>query len=71
MLDNGQKQSPEIHAVLDIGTGSGCIPISLKKRRPDLDVHALDVSADALEVAKGKFPKTQRRRAFLRSKYFG
>ncbi len=46
------KQLPEIHAVLDIGTGSGCIPISLKKRRPDLDVHALDVSADALEVAK-------------------
>ena len=46
------KQYPEIHSILDIGTGSGCIPISIKKRRPDLDVHALDVSAAALEVAQ-------------------
>ncbi len=45
------KQHPEIRTILDIGTGSGCIPVSLKKRRPDLDVHALDVSPAALEVA--------------------
>ena len=38
--------------VLDVGTGSGCIPIALKKHRPDLDVHALDVSLDALEIAR-------------------
>ncbi|MBK8565443.1 MAG: peptide chain release factor N(5)-glutamine methyltransferase [Saprospiraceae bacterium] len=46
------KQYPEIHSVLDIGTGSGCIPVSIKKRRPDLDVHALDISTNALEVAR-------------------
>lgn len=46
------KQHPKIHSILDIGTGSGCIPISLKKRRPDLDVHALDISLAALEVAQ-------------------
>jgi release factor glutamine methyltransferase len=46
------KENPEIQRILDIGTGSGCIPVSIKKRRPDLEVHALDVSADALEVAK-------------------
>lgn len=46
------KQHPEIRSVLDIGTGSGCIPVTVKKRRPDLDVHALDVSTAALEVAK-------------------
>lgn len=45
------KQHPEIRSVLDIGTGSGCIPVSIKKRRPDLDVHALDISAAALAVA--------------------
>ncbi|MBK9013185.1 MAG: peptide chain release factor N(5)-glutamine methyltransferase [Saprospiraceae bacterium] len=45
------RQHPEIRSILDIGTGSGCIPISIKKRRPDLDVHALDVSTAALEVA--------------------
>ena len=38
--------------VLDIGTGSGCIPISIKKNIPSVNVHALDVSAAAISVAK-------------------
>ncbi len=38
--------------VLDIGTGSGCIPIALKKQQPDLTVVALDVSAAALQLAR-------------------
>src|SRR5204862_7219979 len=37
---------------LDIGTGSGCIPISLKLARPDWEVAAIDVSAEALSVAE-------------------
>ncbi len=37
---------------LDIGTGSGCIPIALKKEAPGLEVHALDVSEEALRVAR-------------------
>jgi len=39
-------------AVIDIGTGSGCISISVKKNIPDARVVALDVSEKALEVAK-------------------
>lgn len=38
--------------LLDIGTGSACIPISIKKKRPDWEVHALDVSPGALIVAE-------------------
>jgi release factor glutamine methyltransferase len=38
-------------SVLDIGTGSGCIAISLKKNRIIWDVSAIDVSKTALEVA--------------------
>lgn len=38
--------------LLDIGTGSGCIPISIKKKIPYSDVYALDISADALNLAK-------------------
>ena len=39
-------------SVLDIGTGSGCIPISLKKEIPNTIVSAIDVSEKALEMAK-------------------
>jgi release factor glutamine methyltransferase len=42
--------------VLDIGTGSGCIAIALKKKLPRLDVTGCDVSEQALEVAnKNKY----------------
>jgi release factor glutamine methyltransferase len=44
-----QSQKLEI---LDIGTGTGCIPISLKANLPQANVSAIDVSEQALEVAK-------------------
>ena len=38
--------------VLDIGTGTGCIPITLKKNKPILNLHAIDISEDALNIAR-------------------
>ena len=38
--------------VLDIGTGSGCIPITIKKEFPLAEVFAIDVSVDALTIAQ-------------------
>jgi release factor glutamine methyltransferase len=38
--------------VVDVGTGSGAIALALKSERPDLEVLATDVSADALAVAR-------------------
>lgn len=38
--------------VIDLGTGTGCIGITLKKKIPNLDVTLLDISPKALEVAE-------------------
>lgn len=52
LVDLAIKQIPESGKVLDIGTGSGCIPIALKKNRLDLTVFATDISEEALNLAK-------------------
>ena len=48
IIKDNQLESPRI---LDIGTGSGCIAISLKKSISNAKVYALDLSEKALEVA--------------------
>ena len=44
------RNSDSLH-IIDIGTGSGCIPIAIKKNLPQADVCALDVSSSAIETA--------------------
>lgn len=46
---NGLK---EPITVVDVGTGSGIIAITLKKERPDLTVYATDISEGALKIAR-------------------
>ena len=46
------KEDLDGKEILDIGTGSGCIAISLAKNLPNAKVIALDISENAIEVAK-------------------
>ena len=48
---NALKNKPQ-QKILDIGTGSGCIPVSIKKNIPQAEVIAVDLSNGALETAK-------------------
>ena len=47
-----QKSKIKNQKMIDIGTGSGCIPITLKKKMPELSVISVDVSKEALQVAQ-------------------
>ncbi|WBX72433.1 peptide chain release factor N(5)-glutamine methyltransferase [Tenacibaculum retecalamus] len=47
-----QNIQDEKISILDIGTGTGCIPISLKQQLPNATISAIDVSSDALITAK-------------------
>jgi release factor glutamine methyltransferase len=51
LVDIILKENMHPRAALDIGTGSGCIAVTLKKKRRECSVTAVDVSRDALRVA--------------------
>lgn len=51
LADAEASASREI-SLIDIGTGSGCIPIAVRKKILEVAVSAIDISDDALQVAK-------------------
>ncbi len=51
-INNIKKITQESISVLDIGTGSGCIAVTLAKKLPKCRIVAIDVSAGALDIAR-------------------
>ena len=58
---------PDKPRILDVGTGSGCVAITLKLELPDAAVVASDISESALKVAKRNAKKLQADVGFLQS----
>ncbi len=50
-IDVINHQQWQKRCIVDVGTGSGCIGLTLAKQFPDLEVWAVDISAEALAVA--------------------
>ncbi len=55
--------------IVEVGTGSGCIAIALAKKLPEAEITAVDVSPEALEVARGngKLHQVEKNVRFLES----
>lgn len=47
-----KSQKLKAKSLLDIGTGSGCIPIAIKRNLPLIEVTAIEISNDAIKIAK-------------------
>lgn len=57
LILNNHKAEPL--RVLDLGTGSGCIPIACKMERPDWLLTGIDISSDALKTAQENATKNE------------
>jgi len=52
----GELRSP---VIADVGTGSGCIALALAKEVPLAEIHAVDISTSALEIARANSARHQ------------
>ena len=69
-ITNGLSETEQACSILDLGTGTGAIALALKSERPNCDVHAVDFSLAALNVAKQNALNHQLAVNFTQSSWF-
>ncbi len=67
ILKSNTKNLIQKKSILDIGTGSGCIPITLKKHIPEAIVYGIDISEKALIVANNNAQKLKQPVTFAKT----
>ena len=67
LVEAALERAPRGGRVIDVGTGSGCIAITIERERPDLHVFAVDRSIGALAVAAKNRARLESRAAFAGS----
>jgi release factor glutamine methyltransferase len=58
-LNQGLGKSGGFRRIVDVGTGSGAIALALAKELPQAEIHATDISAAALEIARANAARHQ------------
>jgi release factor glutamine methyltransferase len=71
VVEAAVERAPRGGRVIDIGTGSGCIAISIERERPDLRVTGADLSVAALAVAAMNRKRLQSRISLVASDVLG
>jgi len=64
MIIQDHKASENLN-IIDIGTGTGCIPISISQELPNNNYWAVDISKDALNIAKANADNLQQEIQFI------
>jgi len=60
LIDGGRAFPPgKSVKIVDVGTGSGCIALALAKEKPQAEIHATEISREALEIARANAARHQ------------